>query len=281
MIAILGVGKLGTGFAERCRSAGLELTVWNRTPGRAERLRGRGVRLAGRPQDAVRDADLVLCALSTGDVARRVLREAGDALEGRAVVNLTSTSSGEARRIHDDVRDRGGAFLDAATVSMPDQISAGEGVLVLGCSPGDLTRWRGLLETFGEVHHAGGVGSASMLEMATGMQLFLQAHAYLSSCALANRHGVPLDTLARLTQANVLVATPMIDMYHGYTRTRTYTPAVMTVAHYRHTLRLVIDDLELAGLDTGLWRAVLEVADRAERSCGAEADWTSVYECLR
>ena len=58
-VAVLGLGKMGVPIAERLLNAGHELTVWNRTPGRAESLAKRGARVAGSAAEAVGGAEVI------------------------------------------------------------------------------------------------------------------------------------------------------------------------------------------------------------------------------
>jgi 3-hydroxyisobutyrate dehydrogenase-like beta-hydroxyacid dehydrogenase len=55
-IAFLGTGLLGSGFAEAALGRGDQVTVWNRTPSKAQALATHGARVADTPAAAVRDA---------------------------------------------------------------------------------------------------------------------------------------------------------------------------------------------------------------------------------
>ena len=54
-VAILGTGKMGGAMARRLASSGFDVTLWNRTPAKAEELHVG--RVAATPVDAARDAD--------------------------------------------------------------------------------------------------------------------------------------------------------------------------------------------------------------------------------
>jgi 3-hydroxyisobutyrate dehydrogenase-like beta-hydroxyacid dehydrogenase len=62
-IAFLGLGGMGTPMAGHLLAAGHALTVWNRTPQRAQPLVNAGAALAATPAEAVRHADAVLTML--------------------------------------------------------------------------------------------------------------------------------------------------------------------------------------------------------------------------
>src|SRR5260370_16704154 len=67
-VAILGTGKMGGAMARRLASAGHDLTLWNRTRGRAEAL-GVG-RVAASPADAAQGADVVISSLTDANAVR-------------------------------------------------------------------------------------------------------------------------------------------------------------------------------------------------------------------
>ena len=68
-IAFVGLGTMGAAMAANLRRAGFEVTVWNRTPGRAGELLALGAREAATPAEAARAADVVVsCVSDTPDV---------------------------------------------------------------------------------------------------------------------------------------------------------------------------------------------------------------------
>jgi 3-hydroxyisobutyrate dehydrogenase-like beta-hydroxyacid dehydrogenase len=283
-IAIVGVGKLGSGFAEACCAKGLHVTVWNRTKDKTRPFFERGAKVAERAVDAIESADVILSVLLDADVVSSVFGEESvkRALSGKTLINVTSTSSVEAKRLQAFVKEAGGhAYLDVATTSWPPEIAQGKGTILLGCSEVLAARWSSLLETFGTVQHVGDVGSASTLELSFLMQLFAQLHMYLSACALTHRQGLPIDTLALLVENNSVFSSPLYSAYTATVRVRSYTPALVTVGHYAHGIRLVIEELESVGMDTSVWSLLLKAAQEAVAMKGTEADWTSIYESLR
>lgn len=76
-IAFLGLGAMGRRMARRLLDAGHEVTVWNRTPARAEELAGLGAALAVTPRAAVQGAGAVI-AMVGDDVASRTIWEDPD-----------------------------------------------------------------------------------------------------------------------------------------------------------------------------------------------------------
>ena len=64
-VAILGVGTMGSAFARRLLGAGLQVSVWDPSGAGAARLASAGARVAATPEDAVRDAGVMLTMVPT------------------------------------------------------------------------------------------------------------------------------------------------------------------------------------------------------------------------
>src|ERR1700729_2674881 len=64
-IAVLGVGTMGSAFARRLLGAGMRVAVWDPSGVGAARLADAGAQVAATPEDAVRDAGVVLTMVPT------------------------------------------------------------------------------------------------------------------------------------------------------------------------------------------------------------------------
>ena len=90
-IAFLGLGKMGLPMARRLLEAGHKLTVWNRSPERAEALVAAGATLAGSPAKAAQTANAVLTSLFDDAANEEVLfGTRGDSSAGGASTDRAS-----------------------------------------------------------------------------------------------------------------------------------------------------------------------------------------------
>ena len=75
-VAVLGTGIMGTGMTHSLLRSGLDVTVWNRHPGRAAPLAADGARVAATAAEAVADADAVITMLWDGNSVAEVMADA-------------------------------------------------------------------------------------------------------------------------------------------------------------------------------------------------------------
>jgi 3-hydroxyisobutyrate dehydrogenase len=90
-VAVLGTGIMGTGMARSLLRAGLDVTVWNRHPGRAAPLAADGADVAGSPPEAVADADVIVTMLWDGNSVAEVMADALPAAPEGVLWAQTST----------------------------------------------------------------------------------------------------------------------------------------------------------------------------------------------
>ncbi|MEU2127149.1 NAD(P)-binding domain-containing protein [Streptomyces sp. NPDC018352] len=119
-LTLLGLGAMGTALARTWLDAGHPLTVWNRTPGRAEPLAALGARVAGSVAEAVAASGLVvLCLLDDASVDETL---DGVDLTGKDLVNLTTSTPALARSRAERSHGRGARFVDGGIMAVPPMI---------------------------------------------------------------------------------------------------------------------------------------------------------------
>jgi 3-hydroxyisobutyrate dehydrogenase len=90
-VTVLGTGIMGAGMARNLIGAGLDVTVWNRSPDRVRPLADAGARIATDVAGAVAGADVVVTMLFDADSVAQVMEEALPAMAPEAVWVQMST----------------------------------------------------------------------------------------------------------------------------------------------------------------------------------------------
>ena len=112
--AFLGLGRMGVLMAGHVLSAGDDLVVWNRTPGRAGGLVERGATEAPTVAEAVAAADRVVLMLFGPDSVHEVLTEVvAAARPGTLVVDSTTIGPQAAREFGELAAASGLRYVDA------------------------------------------------------------------------------------------------------------------------------------------------------------------------
>src|SRR5512144_2417304 len=116
--AFIGLGVMGFPMAGHLVRAGHQVTVYNRTRGKADAwVQKFGGQRADTPAEAARDAELVFACVGNDDDLRSVTLGELGALAGMrpgaVFVDHTTASAQAARALADLAKDKGLSFLDA------------------------------------------------------------------------------------------------------------------------------------------------------------------------
>ena len=149
-IGFVGLGIMGMPMARNLMKAGFELTVFNRTPARAEELAKEGARVAGSPKEVAGESGVVITMLpGPPEVAAVIGGLLEGAREGALLVDMSTSSPVLARELAQAARGLGIGLLDAP-VSGGD-VGAIEGTLsiMVGGEEGDFERAMPFFEAMG------------------------------------------------------------------------------------------------------------------------------------
>ncbi|CAL9452102.1 hypothetical protein SUDANB176_02465 [Streptomyces sp. enrichment culture] len=123
-LTLLGTGAMGTALARAWLAAGHRVTVWNRSPARAEALAAEGAAVAASAAEAVAANRLVVACLLDDASVGEALEDAD--LTGRDLVNLTTGTPAQGRARAAWAEARGARFLDGGIMAVPPMIGDAE-----------------------------------------------------------------------------------------------------------------------------------------------------------
>ena len=150
-VAILGTGKMGGAMARRLKSAGHELTLWNRTRARAGAL-GVGM-VVGTPAEAAENAEVVVSMLTDADAVRATyLGENGAAKEARDQVFVEMSTAGPdvAKELAPVIERAGAYFVEAPVLGSIGAAESGTLVVFAAGHKAAIDRARPVLQSLYE-----------------------------------------------------------------------------------------------------------------------------------
>ncbi|MFJ4080875.1 NAD(P)-dependent oxidoreductase [Streptomyces iakyrus] len=280
-VSVLGTGIMGAAMARNLARAGHTVHAWNRTRAKAEPLADDGVRIAGSPEQAVRDTDVVLTMLHDASATLDTMREATPALRpGTAWVQAGTAGLDGVAELAAFAREHGLLFYDAPVLGTRQPAEAGK-LTVLAAGPlegrekvtpvfeavGARTVWSG---------EDGAEGGATRLKLVANSWVLAVTAAAGEALALSKALGVDPHGFFDL------VAGGPLDM--GYLRAKSdlvldgrLTPPQFAVSTAAKDARLIVR----AGSDNGVRLDVAEAAaarmERAAAQGHADEDMAAAY----
>ena len=199
----VGLGTMGAAMAANLRRAGFEVTVWNRTPGRATELLELGAREAPTPAAVAAESDVVVCCVSdTPDVEAVLFGDDGVAsgiARGSLVIDCSTISPSATAGFAARLAEAGVAFVDAPVSGGSEGAKHATLTIMVGGEPDAFERARPVLEAMGKtVTRFGPAGSGQAVKAVNQVIL---AGAYLGVA-----EGIVLALKAGLDPAAVAAA---------------------------------------------------------------------------
>ena len=194
-ITVLGLGNMGLPMAERLCKAGFSVSVWNRTPGKADNLAAVGAAVHTQATRAVKDADIVVSMLESGPVVEDVLFNQGVAAAmkpGALVIDMASIKPREARDHAARLGALGIAHLDAPVSGGVLGAVDGKLVIMVGGMAADFVRAEPVFVHFGRATHVGPHGSGQLAKLANQMIVGITIGAVAEALLFTQRGGADM-----------------------------------------------------------------------------------------
>ena len=207
-VAVVGLGHMGAAIAERILAAGYPLSVFNRSPGRDERLVAAGATRLGSAAAALAECDVCVTSLADdGAVADAIRGEHGvlaGARPGTALVETSTISVQASSEIADDADAAGVAYLRAPFSGNPAAIRSGAATLVVSGPAATEAALRPLLEAIvPTVRYAGEDEQARVLKLVLQVMIGGTAGLLAEALALGEAAGVERRALLETIRSSV------------------------------------------------------------------------------
>jgi 3-hydroxyisobutyrate dehydrogenase-like beta-hydroxyacid dehydrogenase len=197
-ITVIGLGPMGSALAHTLLGKGRSLTVWNRTPGKADGLVAEGAHRAATVADAMAASPITIVCLNDYATMYQVFESTGK-LSGHTLVNLNSGTPAEARTAAGWAAERDLDYLDGAIMVPPSLIGHDGSVLLYSGARDVLDQHREILADLGDPRHLGtDPGLAVLFNTALLGMMYATINGFLHAAALAHSAGVPTAEFAEI-----------------------------------------------------------------------------------
>jgi 3-hydroxyisobutyrate dehydrogenase-like beta-hydroxyacid dehydrogenase len=297
-VTVIGLGLMGSALASAFQRAGHELTVWNRSPGRAEPFQGTA-RIAGNVSDAVAASDTIVVSLLNYEAGNHVLRtpDVEKIIAGKTIVQLTTGTPADARDSEAWAHQHGATYLDGAISGYPRTIGTDGNEIYYS---GDATVFesrRGVLGVLGGKATFCGeaVGAAAAVDLGALEFSYARIAGLLHAAALCAAESFPLDVF--FTTVGIPDRLLEFISRHDFSEgrapisaamaaetlapPRTYADSVdATLAVHTGAIDQIVRASREAGIDSAFPQALHDVYSKAIARGHGNHDIPSLYEAF-
>lgn len=283
-VAVLGLGIMGSGMAHNLLRAGFGLTVYNRTPEKAQTLVAAGATLAATAREAAQATEVVIGMVADDSGSRAIWQGDDGALAGlqpgATVIESSTLTTGWVRELAELVQARGCVFLDAPVRGSKAQAEGGQLGFLVGGEAATLEQVRPVLQAMGQrIDHLGPVGSGATMKLVNNLMGGVQIAVLAEALLLAERTGLDMDRVVDLL-TNGAPGSPIVKGKAPRIAGRDYTTE-FALRWMHKDLSYALDEAMQHNLPLPTVAAAREVYQLAIAQGHGDADFAAVAEALR
>jgi 3-hydroxyisobutyrate dehydrogenase-like beta-hydroxyacid dehydrogenase len=248
-IAVIGTGVMGTAMACRLLETGHQVTVFNRTPAKAELACAAGATLAS-SAGAAAQADTVLLSLSEDRAVAEVLFTAigSDLRRDTVVIDTSTVSPSFSAEASERVASAGAQRIEACVLGNAMLARTGQLRVLTAGQRSAVEAVSGVLDSLGrEITYLGQVGQAATAKLVFNALLGAQVAALAEAVSYGVAAGLDRDRLLTAIAGSGF-SSKVMDFRAGLMRERRYEPAAFRARLMEKDLAAAVAAADDAGV---------------------------------
>ncbi len=279
-VGCIGLGNMGSAMANRLLDAGFDVTVHNRSPGKAEALAARGAKVAATVAQACA-GDVVITMLANDEALDAVVTGEDGVLatlrDGATHVSSSTISTALSKRLTAAHAEAGQEFITATVLGRPEAAAAGK-LFVLAAGPAQAVEpLMPVLNALGQrtfhVSEVAAVGNVVKLSanflLANVIESLGEAVALVSKAGLDRRDYIDIIT-------STLFSGPAYQTYGGLIAREEFEPAGFAARLGIKDIRLVLAAAEELQVPLPIASLLRDRFLTLLAAGGGDLDWSAI-----
>ncbi|TQK53551.1 3-hydroxyisobutyrate dehydrogenase [Brevibacillus sp. AG162] len=255
IIGWIGLGNMGIPMASNLLTAGYDVRVWNRTPGKAAPLVALGAKETATLSDLVAQCDVLFTMVSDDDAVKAIYTGTDGLLslsiQDKLAVDMSTISPDTSRYIAEQAQEAGLRFLDAPVSGSVGPAKEGKLVIMVGGEQADFEVAKPMLDKLGKAaFYLGPNGAGTSAKLAINLLLGITVQGVSETLLFARSLGIGTEQMLDIISESA-VGTPLIRGKAASILADDY-PAAFALKHMAKDLRLANE----AGVSTPLAESV-------------------------
>lgn len=275
-IGVIGLGKMGIPMAQNLLKANYQVTVYNRSKGKADELLAAGATEGNSPAQLLTTCDVVILMVADDNAVNEIVNGEDGLLSanisGKTIINMSTVSAENSIAAAKLLADH--HYLDAPVSGSVKQAQEGSLVIMVGGKEDVFTDVKPVFDCLGKLAlYVGENGAGNTAKLAINALLAFHAQGLAEAVSFAEKKGVAGNNLLTLIN-NSALGNVFMKIKGDAILTANYN-AAFALKHIVKDLRLAND----AGLNSQLALAAKNSFELAADRF-AEEDIISIYKAI-
>ena len=282
-IGIIGTGMLGNAVGLHLMELGFDLTVFNRTVEKTERLKKRGAKIANNPKEVAENSELVIIVVKDADAVQQLSFGHNGIVDGKhnmlTIADMSTISSTDSINISKQFERHGIKKLDIPVMGGPNAAESGNLVVMVSGNRDTFEKFREIFEKIGnKVFFVGGQGVANSVKLAMNLQITMLALALSEGITMVRKEGI--DPKVFLDILNSTYFKTGMSEKKAYKMIENKFDATFTLENLKKDISTMIKAAESRGLILPMIMKAEEIYKDAVKQGFGEKDYTGILEYI-
>ncbi len=279
-VGFIGLGQMGSAMAVNLIKAGHEVTVYNRSRGKAEVLAGEGAKVAATVADAC-GGEAVFTMLAHDDALSAVVHGDGGVLaslgKGAVHISASTISVAMSERLTQDHAAKGQRFVAAPVFGRPEAAAAAKLFVAAAGAPDAIQTVTPLFDAIGQRTFVLGEEpkAANLVKLSGNFLIASVIESLGEAMALVEKGGVDRHAYLDLLTSTLFNA-PVYKTYGGLIADRKFQPAGFTAPLGQKDIRLALAAGEALNVPLPLASLLRDRFLNLLAHGGEELDWSAI-----
>jgi 3-hydroxyisobutyrate dehydrogenase-like beta-hydroxyacid dehydrogenase len=214
-LAVLGLGSMGSALAHCLLKAGYDVSVWNRSPGRAEALAGAGARICGTADDAMSASEFAIVCIKSHKETVDLVSGLSDSLEGKTICDMSTGDTSDANALVSVLGKRGADYMLGMINAYPSGIG-GKDTAILTVGRAEVWRRYGdIIRALGGTSAHVGEEPAALAALFAGLFTVRQGFMFgmIYGALVCQKAGIPMQVYSDQLPATIKLVNDYHDLF--------------------------------------------------------------------
>ena len=233
-LAVLGLGNMGSALAHCLLKAGHDVSVWNRTPEKAEVLAEAGATVCASPDDAVATSDFAIICIKGHKETVELVSGLSVSLTGKTVCDMSTGDTSDADRLVAILEAQGAGYMLGMINAYPSGISGDETTILTVGSAGTWDRYGSIIRELGGKSAHVGEKPAALAALFAGLFTVRQGFMFgmIYGALVCQKAGIPMQVYTDQLPATIKLVNDYHDLFARTVPTEDYDNAEASLKVY-------------------------------------------------
>ena len=280
-VTVIGLGAMGAALASTLLDNGYKVTVWNRSPDKAEPLISKGAVVASSSSEAIDSSPTIIVCIKTHSDTRRVL-ETSQSLKSKKIIELSTGSAPQAESLFEWMTKNGAEGLIGMICAFPRGIGEEDSTIVTVGSESLWNESKSMLRILaGKSSYIGNkIGSLAILFSA----LFLPRQGFMFGmiygALLCKKAGVSMETYVEQMPLTIKVVHDYYDVFASSAPSEDYSNPQASIDTYVAAFADTLESFKDNGVSDELPQLMSKLVNRGAEAGLGDKQITSLIKLL-